>query len=392
MPTYDDIRSYFDGSEDLQRVVRNVANIPIVTGFTLDIDPLWSHLYDVENDLVDLDQAPLWTSDPRFFLYYRLVATTGRLPLQPPDRGYRRRDLHKAVSQWQHVTDDFSRETGKRRFPVVLTIVHRPLRAPRLEETPETDDTSWLQRLIRATREVPVLVRVEERPHARLSFSSGDAINIPPSRSGTLGGILEDPAGVSYGVTCSHVAQKNDVVYDSSGRQIGICIGDTDRQPLSSTRVCDPVTLRAPNPIPSNGPDVNMLDCALVRMSVPVNRPTISGVAQSLSPGQSVIVTGAKTGTTRNWLGSLCLSYAFLGGGQKFCFLDVIELTPQPTGLLGRTLVPTLGDSGAWVLTDDQPPDWAGLFFGQDGKRGFAIRAKWVHEWAQTITSVVLTP
>jgi hypothetical protein len=86
------------------------------------------------------------------------------------------------------------------------------------------------------------------------------------------------------------------------------------------------------------------------------------------------------------------LSYAFLGGGQKFCFLDVIELTPQPTGLLGRTLVPTLGDSGAWVLTDDQPPDWAGLFFGQDGKRGFAIRAKWVHEWAQTITSVVLTP
>lgn len=30
MPTYDDIRSYFDGSEDLQRVVRNVANIPIV--------------------------------------------------------------------------------------------------------------------------------------------------------------------------------------------------------------------------------------------------------------------------------------------------------------------------------------------------------------------------
>jgi len=392
MPTYEDIRSYFDGSEELQGVARSVANVPIVTGFMLDVDPLWSHLYDVENDLVELDQAPLWTSDPRFFLYDRMVATTGRLPLQPPDRGYRRRDLNKSVIQWQHAAEDFSRSTGKKRLPVVLTIVHRPLRATRLGESPEVDDTSSLQRLVRAARAAPALVRIEERPHARLTFGSGDEIRIPPTRSGTLGGILEDSAGISYGVTCSHVAQRNDVVYDASGNQVGICIEDTDRKSLPSPRVCDPVTLKAPNPIPGNGPDMNMLDCALIKMSAPVSRPAISSVAQSLSPGQSVVVTGAVTGKTRSWLGSLCLSYAFLGGGQSFCFRDVIELVPQPSGILGSTTVPTLGDSGAWVLTDDQPPDWAGLFFGQDGKRGFAIRAKWVHEWAQNITSLVLTP
>jgi hypothetical protein len=52
--------------------------------------------------------------------------------------------------------------------------------------------------------------------------------------------------------------------------------------------------------------------------------------------------------------------------------------------------VPTPGDSGAWVLTDDQPPEWAGVFFGEDGKRGFCLRARWVHEWAQKTTSAIL--
>jgi hypothetical protein len=387
--TYEDIRNYFQRSELLRRAARSAAPFPIVTGFTLDIDPLWSHLYDVKNNLVDLDQSPLWTSDPRFFLSnWR----SGALPVLPPDRGYRRRDLNQEVSQWKNETEAFRKNTNRERLPVVLTIVHRPLRAPRRDESPEQDDTSVLQQLIRATREVPVLIRIEERPQAQLAFSSGDKISVSPTKAGTLGGILVDQAGNSYGITCSHVARTNDVIRDANGNQIGVCAADTPGVPLASNMVCDPVNLIVPNPSPGNGPHLNMLDCALIKMSSAVTRPAIAGVAQGLTPGQSVVLTGAVTGTTKHWLGSLCLSYAFHDGGRVLCFRDAIELIPQPRWIFGRGRVPTQGDSGGWVLTADQPPDWAGLFFGEDGKRGFAIRAKWVHDWAETNTSVSLTP
>lgn len=393
MASYEDIRLYFDQSELLQNAVRRAAQIPIVTGFTLDIDPAWSHLYDVENDLVDLSQAPLWVSDPRFFLYDRPLAPSGLLPLQPPDRGYRRRDLKKAVSQWETQAEEFYKSTGRKRLPVVLTIVHRPLRAARVGQSPAEDDTSLLQQLVRTTREAGLLLRIEERPVATLTLASGDQIDVPPANTGTLGGVLDDQnSSVSYGVTCSHVAQKNDLVNDQTGNQIGVCIADETRVSLASTLVCDPINLSVPNPVPSNGPDVNMLDCALIELGLAVQRPTIAGVAHALSPGQSVIMTGAATRTTKHWLGSLCMSYLFSSGGQNFCFRDAIEMVPQPSGLLGRAVVPTNGDSGSWILTDSQPADWAGLCFGSDGKRSFAIRAKWVHEWAEKTTGVTLKP
>lgn len=386
MASYEDIRNYFDNSDLLQQAVRRTAEFPIVTGFTLDIDPLWSHLYDVENNLVDLAQTPLWRSDPRFFPYDRFGSSAGALPLQPPDRGYRRRDLHRTPSQWKNETETFRNNTNRERLPLTLTVVHRPLRAS------QPEDTDLLQALVSVVREQRVAVRIEERPRARLALASGDEITIRPATSGTLGGVLKDPAGRAYGITCAHVAQTPDDIYDTAGSRIGTCTADTARFALASPRVCDPVNLAPPSPSPGNGPDLNMLDCALIDLSASVSHPSIAGVAPALSPGQSVTCTGAMTGKTHHWLGSLCLSYGFAGGGQTFCFRDVIELVPQPIGFFGRSVVPTQGDSGGWVLTDDTPPEWAGLFFGEDGKRGFAIRAKWVHDWAQNVAGRTLTP
>jgi hypothetical protein len=389
MASYEDIRAYFDESTLLQDVVRSAARVPIVTGFTLDIDPLWSRLYDIENDLVDPTHVPYDTTLPPSSM---TLPPSGILPFQLRDRGYRRRDLHKPLSSWKNETERIRKKTGRERLPVTLTVVHRPLRAARPGEHLDEDDTSLLQQLVRATSAVSVIVRIEERPRARLALASGDPITVPPTNSGTLGGVLNDQAGVLYGITCSHVAQTNDDVYDSGGNQIGICTADTRRVPLPNPRICDPVNLTAPNPIPSNGPDMNMLDCAVILLRSAVTRATIAGIAQALSPGQSVVHTGAVTGTTRHWLGSLCLSYGFSSSGQDFCFRDAVELVPQPSGLFGHTVVPTQGDSGGWVFTDDQPPDWAGLFFGEDGRRGFLIRAKWVHEWAQQRVNSILTP
>lgn len=392
MPTYEDIRAYFDKSDELRGAAKRVAEIPIVTGFTLDIDPAWSHFYDVEHDLIDPTGNLLWVNDPQYFLYERIVAPSAALSLQPPDRGYRHRNLNERVVRWQQLADQFEKETGRKRLPIILTIVHRVLRGPRVDELYQ-DETLLLQQLVRTTRDSGVFARIEERPAATLTLAGGDQIDVPPTNTGTLGGVLEDPAGnIFYGITCSHVAQKNFVVNDKSGNQIGVCIADTGRVPLSSPRVCDPINLATPNPLPSNGPDINMLDCALIELSAAATRTTVGGIASSLSPGQSVVMTGASTGTNKHWLGSLCISYSFSSGSQNFCFRDVIEMVPQPSGLLGRAVAPTNGDSGSWVLTDTQPPDWAAVCFGTDGKRGFAVRAKWVHEWAEKSTGVSLTP
>lgn len=278
-----------------------------------------------------------------------------------------------------------------------MTIVHRPLRPPD-PKFPDRDDLEALRQLVRVVAQAKVAVRIEERTPARLALSGGDKINIGSAKSGTFGGILNDSAGgIVYGVTCSHVAQTGDSVSDAASAHVGNCIADTARVTLATGLICNPVNLATPNPSPGNGPDVNMLDCALIKMAGTASGHAVAGIASSLTQGQNVVLHGAVTHATKHKLGSLCLSYQFNFGGQDFCFRYAIELVPQPRGPLGGavghllTVVPQQGDSGGWVLTDTQPPDWAGLFFGEDGTRGFAIRATWVHQWAEKAVGATLT-
>ena len=44
MPTYDDLRAYFQESTPLQNIARTAAIVPIVRGFTLTVDPLCMEL------------------------------------------------------------------------------------------------------------------------------------------------------------------------------------------------------------------------------------------------------------------------------------------------------------------------------------------------------------
>jgi len=53
MPTYEDIRAYFDESSRFREFVSTAAANPIVTGFALDVNPLWSYFYDLEHGLTD---------------------------------------------------------------------------------------------------------------------------------------------------------------------------------------------------------------------------------------------------------------------------------------------------------------------------------------------------
>jgi hypothetical protein len=396
MATYDDLRTYFEESRQLQQAVEAAARVPIVSGFTLDVNPIWAFLYDIEYGLIsrplDLDKRfPV----PLDFLMRINAAGTYTHPflhwMKARYQGYRRRNLYSDVPAWKRIASEFNDP-----LPVTMTIVHRPLRTPVKNLEDERDEQEYLLRLLDIARNSSPNIRIEERPAAQLALASGDSILAP--NSGTLGGVLDEPSGNSYGVTCAHVASRGNAAYDNSRRLIGHCVAESTRVTLPAGTVCDPVQLAMPNPYPGNGPDVNMLDCALIGLKVPVVRPKIAGVAKSLTSGQDVTLTGAKTNTTPHKLGALCISYCFSRGGKDYCFRDSIELLPQPWGPVGgilgqmMTTVPVQGDSGGWVLTDDQPPVWAGLFFAVDGNRGFAIRASWVHDWAQQITGTKLSP
>jgi hypothetical protein len=410
MPTYEELRNYFDESGDLRGLAENTARIPIVSGFTISVDPVWAFCYDVEHDLID------WVHGMRSPLDYpwglRVVGDLSAWELpssvtsDPGHRGFRRRDLYTKLKRWLDFEQHYLNVTGRRRLPVIMTIVHRPLAGPlstRLSNQ-EYDDQQALQVLVRTTRESGLAVRIEERPVARFAFAPGAAIRTGTGKEGTLGGVLRDSAtNTAYGVTCAHVASAGASITDSAGISLGLCTVDSGRIPLPPATPCDPVTLASPNPIPSNGPVVNMLDCALVQLSVPPPGASVGGIA-TLSENQDVILNGAKTGKTPHRLGALCIGYRFTEPGQfaqpgtAFCFRDAIELLPRPRGLFGGTLgnlmatVPIQGDSGGWVVTEDTPPLWAGMFFGEDGRRGFIIRAAWVKQWAETASGRTLTP
>lgn len=390
MPTYEDIRGYFAESETLQNVARQAAEVPIVTGFTLDIHPLWTLLYDLEDGTLAPDfPIDLWID--RLFARWDL---TGVWPHSgwsgPAFQGYRKRDLWQPLELWSKLPTWSGRKA--KGGPVVLTLVHRPISTPLAGETnPSEGDEADRARLIAIANESEAFVLVEERPQARLAFAPGDAIRTSQGRSGTCGGTLIDSNGTPYGMSCAHVAETGDAITDHTGTHLGHCAHHTALVPLGANSVCDPVLLPAPNPSPGNGPQVNMLDLSLIDLAqTPTPTHTLGGVAASLTIGQDVVVDGART-FARCRLGSLALSYAFWKDGQTFCFRDSIELVPRPrfglAGPLGTLFspLPTQGDSGAWVLTEDTPPAWAGVLFGEDGQRGYCIRASWAHAWAENI-------
>jgi hypothetical protein len=402
MPTYDDLRAYYQESQPLRELSASAAQLPIASGITVEIDPLWALIHDLEagwNNPAEVRPLLDWLLSERSSWPAAFPAgwLDGRLALMNQHQGYRRRDLQLTSSLWNRAVSRFESATGRKRLPLILTIVHRPVSTPAGSDTAAEADLEALSTLYGMVMKAAVYVQVDERPLARFAISAGDGILTSAGKAGTVGGILHDvAAGKAYGVTCDHVATMSTAVSDSHGVGLGPCIADTPRVPLLGV-ISDPAALPRPSPFPGNGPAVNMLDCALVELTPTTGaQPSYHGIASSLTQGQSVVLSGAQTAGHYN-LGSLAIAYLFSDGTQCFCFTDAIELIPQPRGPFGGfvgqlfTQVATQGDSGAWVLTAEAPPVWAALFFGEDGSRGFAIRASWVHDWAEHAVGSALT-
>lgn len=407
MPTYDELRDYFERQEGLREVARSASSNGVVLGFTLNVDPVWALFHDVAAGLLDR-RVLRWIDylgydEARHVDFGDPTNSLAKFWWSPVTflQGYRRRDLKFEDAEWRGFQDYCKSRDGRERLPVRLTVIHRGIPTPmvgdeRSEARFESDELSSIQKLIEVVSNSYVAVGIEERPEARFAFDAGDLLNASGGKSGVLGGVLTDAgAGRSYGVTCAHVVAKGERVSDRSNSDMGECVAHSTRVPLGHPQVCDPVTLQMPVPYPGNGPDLNALDCALVELKSAVTMPSLAGIASALTPGQSVVMN-ARGKRMRFRLGSLALSYRFTDGSADYCFRDAIELLPQSRFGLGGALgaltamMPTQGDSGSWVITDETRPVWAGMFFGEDGRRGFAIRASWIHTWSERVTGTTL--
>ncbi|WCK05222.1 hypothetical protein [Agrobacterium tumefaciens] len=249
MPTYEDLRAYFDASEAMTRLAQAASEIPIVHGFTLDVDPLWMLLYDLEDGVLPDSERYRYEYllDGRPFRdWWRLPLAFPEWPFQTPYQGYRRRDLKRDVSLWAAIP----RPTKS--GPVVMTIVYGPLKTPvkGAAAIGEDDgDIAALRQLTTLVNQSPAAARIEERPRARFAFAGGDEITTSAGETGTYGGTLTNAHNKKYGMTCAHVADTGDDIFDVSGKRIGTVIHHTKLHPLPAQTVCDPVAPASAKPL-----------------------------------------------------------------------------------------------------------------------------------------------
>jgi hypothetical protein len=370
--SYAEIYAYFLESTRLRDLVSTAAEVAIVTGFTLRVDPYWAMRYDAEVLGLDPDEwrAKLlrglgdWRWEETYAAWWTAVSTSG----------YLRRDL------WHgHRWDE--------RGPILLTVCYRPGATPAVfGAEDDVDFPRQLARLAAIVNGSGANARLEERQPARL-VRHADPI-VAGSEAGVIGGTLRSESGGLFGVTCAHVAKTNDEVVCSRGSFRGTCTAHTPLVTAPPGRPLDPAALAPPYPKPGNGPEINMLDAALVSLPGGTRSRSPCLVASDLSEGLRVVVTRERR-TEHCRLGSLCLSYSMHSRGERYCFQETIEVVPEPrfplAGRLGRmfSFPPRRGDSGGWVITEENEPRWAGLLFAADDRRGFAVRASWVHQWAE---------
>src|SRR5258708_31461184 len=111
MPTYDDLRGYFEERRHLREIAGGVSRNPIVTGITLHIDPYWALIHDVSAGLAD----PRTIDVVRYLEYSRLLPHASGFgyfvepevgpwnALFPAYQGFRRRDLYRKFEVWEKI-------------------------------------------------------------------------------------------------------------------------------------------------------------------------------------------------------------------------------------------------------------------------------------------------
>lgn len=371
--------------------------LPEVHGIHVDFDPLWLDLWRRSQSLtpaawerVDamLSNLPLgYAMGSPWSLIWGELENPARRPAESPGEWSERRvapgtglespatlsEVHDFKSQtWSELEANWLRE------PIVVSIVLLP-GAPR----PEVILARLAERrpAVRfAWRPLPVAV-ARPTDEVRPLVGGLSVGTDPPSRTGTLGGILSD-GHKRFALSCAHVLDTK---------------GAATTQPSagdSATQVGTIGTVRAvsqlqPNSLTTPQQNYNHVDAALIELDAIGSELEVLGVGAVDGVGEATyderVEVAGKHGLRPLVAGPLAASQDIEISGQRHTFLDLTCLHEEDWAL-----DPVLeGDSGAWALrTSHASPgpsrEWCGVVIGCGGALAYATPSRAVMTWLES--------
>jgi len=378
------VRTLFALSEDtrLADFVGQLHDQPLAQGVILDHDPLWLALAELRalglsEGQLERALVPQLRDDDVVLADLRRsgIAPLALLPARWQDALERRdqigpleHDLDWRPSIWREYSERSGRPTDDPRRVLVS-----------LRPTAPSARIEFAASLIRSANELSLDVVAEVRPIAQLASAEpwmlvgGQPIYLSspggPTR-GTMGGLLLNRAtGLSYGVTCGHVARMGDDIFGREAlvqqSHLGRCVVSlTPPGPVFGG--CNPFR----NPAIYGNTDIALIELdssvqttSSVRRIGPITRIT---APSDVSQNQSAQISAA-SGRRDVRLGGLASYYQFSDSeGRPFCYHHLLEIKPRSgwfaAPLPGFSRMPVGGDSGGWICTS-----------GRDGPEALAI-------------------
>lgn len=352
----------------LERVLKAVSEYDTVQGAVLTLDEWWLAAWRLNDSRALSDWRWFWT------LRYPFLNIPGpELPWIPR----RQPDLSWTPPGWE----GYSEFIGGRpdMSPVRLIICFRPpIEGEKLPVFEFKESRLAISYEVRALARFAGSTRETARP-----LIGGVSIGTGSNVFGTLGGIVKDGTGATFGSTCAHVFPTPASVdqparYDrSKAGAIGTSTPITNLQACSSPTPC--------NPYVSSGHIVSN-DTALIAIKNGIGAVTqvlsigpISGLVSknSMSTGQDIEFVGRTSGHRIAEIGGLAVFYRLGLGSSRYCFKDLFEVRwrHHARELFGPVV--QAGDSGAWVCAPTASGmGWCGQIIGEDRGIGYATFAE----------------
>jgi hypothetical protein len=380
----------FADRDNVRNVISTAMENESVQGVVLEIDPVWLNMWRLRES---------FGQDRANRLIERYFESRIFGPLFPfsefnqlnrywiPNRPLREYDFNWTPSIWDVYQREFwNLRSAEESSKIIIKICLYPSNSFQERAIPTFQETNL--KIIYETRPPAIFYNTNPRKSFR-PILGGVSIGAGQKALGTLGGILRSSSGNFYGLTCTHVINKNDSAQqpawsdDSQTTDIGNC---THSNVLISCNSKDPCSIWAEEVA------VNEVDSALIRLNentsskleiLQIGKLTGITPRANLTQGQAIELVGRTSGHKRLEIGGISVAYRITDSDKKhYCFHNLIELKDPShwSNVISSPVQP--GDSGAWICTpSSQGFEWCGMVIGGDRYVGFAVSSEAIEDW-----------
>ena len=375
--------------KDVQELIETAMEHGSVQGVVLEIDATWLIAWRLKETFGQeraehlfrryLDFLPPFRFLPsdRFFIWPQLSR------YWIPSRSLSESDLKWRPPYW----DDYHKlfwDSPAPELPIIIKICLFP--ADSHSETKIFTFENNELRIVFETRPPAVLYanKTKYRP-----IVGGISIGAGQQGYGTLGGVLHDPSGQHYGLTCAHVVTGSNAIdqpawFDGkTNAPIGQVIHTSSLKSCAANAPCSPW---------ATGAALNDMDASLIKIdSNVVSKLEVLHIGKlsritprsKLTQGQVIEFAGRSSVHSTLELGGMGIVYRIKDiHNNWYCFQNLIELK-QPSYWRNVISSPVdAGDSGAWVCVPaKQDYEWCAMVIGGDRFTGFAIPSETIENW-----------